>query len=554
MAHLATPPRVSARGRRPPRPRTSLRIRNVAAGVIYHLVFEGDLHRLSGKQLRHHLARISHVPPAEQQLFVHGQSFAPHVVGAAVGLHEDDVVDFVQTTADVRDYDGRDSCSGGNSIGAASSLRPSTDAGTLSPLMPWQGSAIPQGVKTMRREGNASSASVAMAPTAAASPCRAPSPDRLVGASSPAVQGDRGQATTGANLVYEPHAGPLPQERRPAPLSDSSLPLWATATTLSSLPSGNGLNSRSGAAESPRPQMPAQFYSYPAEGYPQASGPPHAHRPLSPLPSRSLARPSASQSDRRQQSSYEVRSPPLSISQWSRAPLAPLSPLSASAPATPEMTSRHGVYAAPAAGLNYSHYDDNRSHFREQVSRDLSPSQRAQPPPQHQAYRPPVTATALQDEPASLVPAPVARGAVISADEIETILDEEEYVWQMEEYRFRTERQNRLTALQRRQRELALESTRYDQAMAEVERQLARERRKLNDLQRAMSHNATTPSPLDHEQGLPEPPAVTSYSIAAHHDQESDDAHNGAYGPSRFHIGASSSVSVMDEEEVMADV
>ncbi|KAG5501088.1 hypothetical protein GH5_04682 [Leishmania sp. Ghana 2012 LV757] len=561
MTHYASPPQASNQGCRPPRPRTSLRVRNVAAGVIYHLVFEGDLHRLSGKQLRHHLTRISHVPPAEQQLFVRGQSFTENTTGAAVGLREGDVVDFVQTIADARDHDGRGNHRGSKSAGTASSLRPSTDAGTLSPLMPRHGSFIPQGIRVTDGEGSVSSASVPMASTAAASPRRAPSTDRLISAAPSSVEGGRGQATKPLDLAYEPRTGPPPQERRPAPLSDSSLPLWTTATTLSSVPSGHWPNGGSGDAESPRPQMPAQLQSRPAQGYPQTAGPPYAYPPPSPPPPGYLARPSASQCDRRRQPSYEVMTPPPPMSQRSQAPLASVSPLNASAAVAqrPEPAGHHGVYAAPAAGLNYSHCDDHRSCFREQVGRDPSPSQHAQQP---QVVLPPVTSLPLHDGPTSLVPAPVTRGAVISADEMQTILEEEEYVWQMEAYRFRTERLNRLTALQRRQRELALESTRYDQAMAEVERQLARERRKLDELEQAMAHNATISSPFDHEHSLREPPtanrsalhATTGYPAAAYHDRESDHSHSGAYGASYFPTGASDSMSVIHEEEVTVDV
>ncbi|CBZ28305.1 conserved hypothetical protein [Leishmania mexicana MHOM/GT/2001/U1103] len=249
--------------------------------------------------------------------------------------------------------------------------------------------------------------------------------------------------------------------------------------------------------------------------------------------------------------------------QRSHVPLASPFPLNAPPPLTSRSwpASHRGAHAKPAAGLNYSHYDGHRSVFGEQASCDPSPSQRT--PHQQQVYRPRAVSPGPHGGSAPHVSAPVARSAVIRADELETILDEQNYIWQMEEYRFRTERQKRLTALQHRQHELTLESARYDQAVAEVERQLARERQRLEELQRVMAHNATTSCLLiDREHGLQEPPtamgdaphAITRSSPAMHHGRARDHAYSGPYDVPYFPTDASDGVPGMKEEEVITDV
>ncbi|KAK7195930.1 hypothetical protein NESM_000526100 [Novymonas esmeraldas] len=475
MAHYTSPSPSTDRARRSPRPRTSVRVRNVVAGVVYHLVFEGDVRRLSGRQLRHHLARISHVPPSEQQLFVHGQMFEPDANGAAVGLQEDDVIDLVQIAAD-GGLDVRGP-RGGASAAAVSSPRPSTNTGTLSPEAPRQGYSHPlNGVGPGERGAGGGSASASMA--SAASTRRAPSPDRLVSAAAPPPPPppppqhnhswlDVADARPPRSLAAEVHqsrgahpAESLPYPHRAPQLNDSSLPLWTSATTLSSLPSGaDGHRSRDVAA-SPRPRMPAET---------QAS--------LQPPPPLTYA-PSASKEHRRLRPSYEVASPPPPLHTSPSPTYDPLTEaLWASPPPPPH--GGHGAHATPAAGLNHSRYDDHYDgDVGELVHRRGTPS-----PPTH----PRASGTAVRSG---------SGGVVIRADELHTILDEQNYVWQMEDYRFRTERQNRLVALQQRQRELTFESVRYDEAVAEVERQLARERQRLVELQRAMLGHHTTASSL----------------------------------------------------------
>ncbi|GET89853.1 hypothetical protein, conserved [Leishmania tarentolae] len=556
MPHYASPAGAVTEGGRSPPPRTTLRVRNAAAGLLYHLVFEGDVQRLSGRQLRHHLARISHVPATEQQLFVHGQLFAPDAVGASVGLREEDVVDLVQVAENVRDDDGGGTRGGSDSVGTESSPPPSSNAGTLSPKMPWQSRSRSEVANTTRRVGGAISASASrVSSTASASTRRAPSPDRLVNALPFAASGGRGSSRKGNSVEVKLRTEPQLLPRHRPPLNDSSLPLWTSATTLSSLPSGNWPNSGSGDAESPLPQMPSP-------GYAKAASPPHAYPELPSQPPELLARPLPSQADLRQQWSYEVGSPPPQMWQQSCTPFTSLSPLNAPPPLTsqPRPASHREAHAEPAAGLNYSHYDDRRSAFREQASHDLSPTQRA--PKQQQVYRPRVLSPGSHDRPMPHASAPVARGAVIHADELETILDEQNYIWQMEEYRFRTERQKRLTALQHRQHELALESARYDQAVAEVERQLARERRKLEELQKVMSHNTTTSSLFDHGDSLQEPPTVVrdvpQASMrklrAVHHGQALDYTCSGLYDAPYCPTGAPARVSAKEEEEVITEV
>ncbi|KAG5501550.1 hypothetical protein JKF63_03380 [Porcisia hertigi] len=551
----ASPSRSREQGHHSPRPRTSLRVRNVAAGVIYNLIFEGDVQRLSGKQLRVHLARISHVPPEEQQLFVHGRSFTPNVVGAAVGLRSNDVIDFFRTVEDGRGHDGLGACNGRDATANASSLRPFTEVATPPPQGLWQGNPGPVGSPPKGGGRGARSLTASMASIASASTRRAPSPDRLVNPTPPATRGGQCQVTTSDDIAYQQKQ----QQHNSAMLNDSSLPLWASATTLSSLPSGAWSSGMGVGAESPRPQMPAKPSSSPMHGFTPASVLSYAYPRSSQRLQKLPTRPSVSPSDYRRQGSYEVASPPL--------PLPPRLHNSNASHPPPPPPSRPGPMmdyrdpsAAPSAGLNHSRYDEHRSNLSEEASCGLSTPQHL--PRQQRTYRPHAVSSVPHNGASPPVSGLATHSAVIRADELETILDEENYRWRMEAYRFHTERENRLTALQHRQRELMLESARYDQEVAEVERRLAREQRKLAELQRMMVHNATTSFLFDRGHGSQEQfmltqdaqHAIPTYPPMVHCNGRHGHMHHGTDATLYHPTGAANSVAVMEEEEVIADV
>jgi hypothetical protein len=503
-------------GSRPRRPRTSLRVRNVAEGVVYHLVFEGDVQRLSGRQLRHHLAQICRIPPAEQELLVRGAVFAADVLGSAVGLQQDDTVELVRreggyTTTDVSAAAAElapfQKKNRGYSAATASSLRPSTDAGTMSPEAlnnddvgnGERGTSFPSPTATTvrssvppphtrssstsrqdpgLRRGGAAEAHVAyaassMGSTATSTTRIAPSPERLIEQHrQPPVQ--------------RPHCHDSMQD-------GSQLQLWTSATTLSSFPAG-GLD---GEGESPRPHMPSKAAARSAPPLPPLSH--HQHRPAAQLlrphsVERSPLNSSAYYGDSGvHRPSYEVPSP--YEQQRRRPPERVLEEREA-------VEYAHHAFSPPPPqsqpygtrnGLNQSHMDRRQSGSsgvsrpRPSYSFDTSTAAAVAgetPPPSH------LDPSVLQHH--SVISAAPARYIPVRADDLETLLDEQDYIWQMEEYRFRTERLNRLNALQNRQRELAFEAARYDQAVAVVSRQLQRERRKLTELQDAMSQHTSS--------------------------------------------------------------
>ncbi|RNF27085.1 uncharacterized protein Tco025E_00743 [Trypanosoma conorhini] len=68
--------------------RSTLRVRNPASGVVYHLIFEGNLRRLTGAQLRLHLEGICLVPAERQRLTFNGVPVDNESTGASLGLHD----------------------------------------------------------------------------------------------------------------------------------------------------------------------------------------------------------------------------------------------------------------------------------------------------------------------------------------------------------------------------------------------------------------------------------------------------------------------------------
>jgi hypothetical protein len=72
--------------------RGTVKIRNVAEGVVYHLTFDGDLGRLTGYQLKQHIESIAGIPPARQTLSVNGHLMANETVASSLGLRDGSVV------------------------------------------------------------------------------------------------------------------------------------------------------------------------------------------------------------------------------------------------------------------------------------------------------------------------------------------------------------------------------------------------------------------------------------------------------------------------------
>lgn len=92
--------RFSASGAR----QSSLRVRNRMTGGVIRLVFEGSLRRLTGAQLRRHVEDICSVPAAQQRLTFNGRPVGDACTGAAIGLHDDAVLE-LRAAGD--DDDGR---------------------------------------------------------------------------------------------------------------------------------------------------------------------------------------------------------------------------------------------------------------------------------------------------------------------------------------------------------------------------------------------------------------------------------------------------------------
>ncbi|EKF26618.1 hypothetical protein MOQ_009682 [Trypanosoma cruzi marinkellei] len=75
----------------------TLRIRNPAANVVYHLVFEGNIRKLTGAQLRLHLEAICLIPAEQQVLTFNGVPVEYKSTGASLGLHNKAVLELHTT-------------------------------------------------------------------------------------------------------------------------------------------------------------------------------------------------------------------------------------------------------------------------------------------------------------------------------------------------------------------------------------------------------------------------------------------------------------------------
>ncbi|KPA84268.1 hypothetical protein ABB37_02303 [Leptomonas pyrrhocoris] len=486
------------------RPHMSLRVRHVAEGVVYHLTFEGDVQRLSGGQLRRHLAQICHIPPTEQQLSVRGAAFPPQALGSSLGLRQEDTVDLVRTSRP-NGGDGADPSPPlskqrrGQSAATVSSLRPSTNAGTMSPEAPYNvyngtGGTAPQPPhkysssfpSTRQPDDIADHATSSVGSTATSNTRMAPSPERLIEGATPPL-----------SQHYPPQPQPQQQRHRhrDSTQDDSQFPLWTSATSLSSLPPRRR---DEGEGASPQPHVPLKGTTTRSSQPPYSPAQPGAdrshldtsthhrsssyHRPSYEVPS-----PYEQQRRRQQQPpSQQLQHPQQRGEEYY--PQAEQMPADSSA----NYPSKQPPQCGARNGLNQSRMDPvgSGSGSAGRPRRSSPPSSLPPPPPSSFERDGDVT------QHRSVVPAspasPAARCVPVRADDLETLLDEQEYIWQMEDYRFRTERLNRLTALQNRRRDLTFEAARCDEALAEVSSQLQRERRKLTELQDAMSlHTAS---------------------------------------------------------------
>ena len=68
--------------------RTTIKVRNVRESIVYHLIFDGDIGRLTGQQLRAHVETVSGIPAGQQLMSFNGQPFGPNAVGFTVGLQD----------------------------------------------------------------------------------------------------------------------------------------------------------------------------------------------------------------------------------------------------------------------------------------------------------------------------------------------------------------------------------------------------------------------------------------------------------------------------------
>ncbi|ESS66006.1 hypothetical protein TCDM_05485 [Trypanosoma cruzi Dm28c] len=85
--------RGSAPSSAPGEQQCTLRIRNPAADVVYHLVFEGNIRKLTGAQLRLHLEAICLIPAEQQVLTFNGVPVENTSTGASLGLHNKAVLE-----------------------------------------------------------------------------------------------------------------------------------------------------------------------------------------------------------------------------------------------------------------------------------------------------------------------------------------------------------------------------------------------------------------------------------------------------------------------------
>lgn len=68
--------------------RTTLRVRNMRESVVYHLMFDGDVRRLTGTQLKDHVASVCGIPSSQQILTFNNFQVTNESSGFDLGLHD----------------------------------------------------------------------------------------------------------------------------------------------------------------------------------------------------------------------------------------------------------------------------------------------------------------------------------------------------------------------------------------------------------------------------------------------------------------------------------
>lgn len=67
--------------------RVTLRVRNIREAVVYHLMFDGDVGRLTGAQLKAHIQSICGIPQEQQILTFNGLNVTNATTGYDLGFH-----------------------------------------------------------------------------------------------------------------------------------------------------------------------------------------------------------------------------------------------------------------------------------------------------------------------------------------------------------------------------------------------------------------------------------------------------------------------------------
>ena len=67
--------------------RVTLRVRNIREAVVYHLMFDGDVGRLTGSQLKAHIQSICGIPQEQQILTFNGLNVTNETTGYDLGFH-----------------------------------------------------------------------------------------------------------------------------------------------------------------------------------------------------------------------------------------------------------------------------------------------------------------------------------------------------------------------------------------------------------------------------------------------------------------------------------
>lgn len=513
--------------------RATVRVVNAVEGVVYHLVFDGNIRRVSGRQLRRHIQRVSHIP-AEAQVLLVGDAVLPNdsTTCGKMGLDpQNAVVELRYSTDAIREHSGI-------VASPSSSSRPSTAAGTL-PLPQqnvtgpsvWSSGpppplpATPTGVaitgdvehrrSTLRGQQGTTSAPVSSSYSTYAAR-RVVAPDQLAEEGLPhRSSGSPGAAPSNANGR---------QARSHPEVSEMlSTTILNPPTTLDSFLTGDAAIG----SDSPHPRYGRDTTASSAAAAINQSLDPGRGRPLAgaaPLP------------NQRRSISYEVPTPPRLMEQrepyyphgesdWPAIPHRRVSPGRKSSPLLyPSDASYHCGYhhyhqpqhrhsdhlldgpAPTSVGLNYSTVDPMVSPSYEESSplvgdREMrrAASAALQRPPHPSLQRsggggglavpyaaPDLWQGNMDDRHHFHDSRYDISSAQLSADNLTAFYDDQNHIWEAEAQRFGNERATRLTALENQRRVLVSEAARYDAEVAMLNDRITREWQKLDELQQVL--------------------------------------------------------------------